>query len=186
MSRKTARALLMMLVGLLAVSMAWSEAGQEAGNRVKLTMFMGNSGLAQPTGVDPSNNWAINVIEDLANVDLELEIPAYNDFPTKMNLLLASGNLPDILHGWQLTDMIKAADAGAFLDLKPYYDKSAQMKKVVSQVAFDLTMDQTTTKKYWAIPMCQLGMEGGTGILCRKDLLIKYNGGKFPRPCRST
>jgi ABC-type glycerol-3-phosphate transport system substrate-binding protein len=42
-------------------------------------------------------------------------------------------------------------------------------------------MDQTTTKKYWAIPMCQLGMEGGRGILCRKDLLIKYNGGKFPQ-----
>ncbi len=75
---------------------------RSAGKRVKLTMFMGNSGLAQPTGVDPSNNWAINVIEDYANVDLELEIPAYNDFPTKLNLLLASGNLPDIVHGWQL------------------------------------------------------------------------------------
>ncbi len=34
--------------------------------------------------------------------------------------------------------MIKAADAGAFLDLKPYYDKSPQMQKVVSPLAFDL------------------------------------------------
>jgi putative aldouronate transport system substrate-binding protein len=178
-----ARASLLVLVGLLAVSLAWSSGQSGAaptGERVKITMFMGNSGVAQPAGVDPSNNWAINIIEKYANVDLEIEIPNYADFPTKMNLLLASGNLPDILHGWQLTDMIKAADAGAFLDLKAFWDKSPQMQKVCPALNMELVRDQTTTKKYWAIPMNNIGQEPGTGVLVRQDLIDKYNGGKYP------
>src|SRR5512143_2402999 len=99
MSKGLVRTLLLVLTGLLTLSLAWSsgqsDAGASSGQRVKITMFMGNSGVAQPAGVDPSNNWAINIIEKYANVDLEVEIPNYQDFPTKMNLLLASGNLPD-------------------------------------------------------------------------------------------
>ena len=172
-----------MLVGLLAVSLAWSGAGRraKAGERVKLTMFMGNSGLAQPAGVDPSDNWAINIVENYANVDLELEIPNYQDFPTKMNLLLASGNLPDVVHSWQLADMIKAADAGAFLDLKAFWDKSPQMQKVFPALNMELVKDQTTTGKYWAIPMNQHRPGSrARGVLVRQDLIDKYNGGKYP------
>jgi putative aldouronate transport system substrate-binding protein len=184
MKSSASRSLLLVLAGLLAVSMAWSSGGQgestSSGERVKLTMFMGNSGVAQPTGVDPSNNWAINIVKDYANVDLELEIPNYTDFATKCNLLLASGNLPDIIHSWIKADMVKAADAGAFLDLKPYYDKSPQMQKVCPPLSFDLTKDDTTTGRYWAIPMNAVGMEPGWGVIIRQDIVDKYSGGKYP------
>ncbi len=163
--------------------MAWSSGQGEAANpgeKVKITMFMGNSGVAQPAGVDPSNNWAINVVEKYANVDLELEIPNYGDFATKCNLLLASGNLPDIIQSWIKADLVKAADAGAFLDLKAFWDKSPQMQKVCPTLNFELTKDDTTTGKYWAIPMNAIGMEPGFGVLVRQELIDKYNGGKYP------
>jgi len=181
--RSGSRALLLVLIGLLTVAFAWSSGSTEGaatGERVKITMFMGNSGVAQPAGVDPSDNWAINIIEKYANVDLELEIPNYTDFATKCNLLLASGNLPDIVHSWIKADMVKAADAGAFLDLKSFYDKSPQMQKVTPPLNFELTRDDTTTKKYWAIPMNAVGMEAGWGVIVRQDLIDKYNGGKYP------
>jgi len=183
MSKRAARALLLALVGLMAVSLAWSSGQSGAapsGERVKITMFMGNSGVAQPAGVDPSNNWLINIVEKYANVDLELEIPNYADFPTKINLLLASGNLPDIVHGWQLGDMVKAADAGAFVDLKAFYDKSPQMQKVVPALNMELVKAETTTGKYWAIPMTNHGQEPGWGVIVRQDLIEKYNAGKYP------
>lgn len=183
MKKSAARALLLVLVGLLAVSMAWSSGQGEAakaGEKVKITMFMGNSGVAQPAGCDPSNNWLIDIVEKYANVDLEIEIPNYSDFATKCNLLLASGNLPDVVHSWIKADMVKAADAGAFLDLKAYYDKSPQMQKVCPPLNFELTKDDTTTGKYWAIPMNAVGMEPGWGIIVNKTLLDKYNDGKYP------
>ena len=177
------RALLLVLIGLLAASLAWSSGQGEAaatGEKVKITMFMGNSGVAQPAGVDPSDNWAINIIEKYANVDLEIEIPNYTDFATKCNLLLASGNLPDIVHSWIIADMIKAADAGAFLDLKAFWDKSPVMQKAAPALHMEVVRDQTTTKRYWAIPMNQGNREPGWGVIVRQDLIEKYNGGKYP------
>ena len=183
MTKSAARALLLVLVGLLAVSMAWSSGQGEAakpGERVKITMFMGNSGVAQPAGVDPSDNWAINIIEKYANVDLELEIPNYTDFATKCNLLLASGNLPDVVHSWIKADMVKAADAGAFLDLKAFWDKSPQAQKVTPALNMELVKEETTTGKYWSLPMNNVGQEPGWGVIVRQDLIEKYNGGKYP------
>ncbi len=170
--------LLAMVVTAFIGTTAWAEAGAESGGgeRVVLNMFMGNSGVNHPVGVDPSDNWAIKIIEDEANVDLVLEVPNYADWATKLNLLLASGNLPDIVHGTLVNEMAAAADAGAFVDLKKYYDKSAQMKKVVSAVGMDLA--KSPGGKYWAVPMSTTGYDAGRGVIIRWDLLEKYNGGK--------
>lgn len=171
------------LLGLLAMAFlgtsAWAGGTKEGGaaaERVKLTMFMNNSGVPQPNGVDPSDNWALKIVEDCANVDLVMEIPAYADVATKLNLLLASGNLPDIVHGTLVNEMALAADAGAFLDLKKYYDQSAQMKKWVSPVAMELAA--SNAGKWWAVPMVSQGVDAGRSNLLRWDLLVKYNGGK--------
>jgi ABC-type glycerol-3-phosphate transport system substrate-binding protein len=183
MSKRVKGALALVLVGLLAASAAWSEGQTDTAApaaRPKVTMFMCNSGLAHPAGIDPSNNWAIKVVEDYANVDLELEVPAYNDFAVKLNLLLASGNLPDIVHTNTKPDMIKAADNGAFLDLKAFWDKSPQMQKVTPLLNMDLVKAESTKGIYYAIPMNAIGMEPGWGIIVRQDLIEKYNGGKYP------
>lgn len=176
--RKALRIVLLALVVASLATTAWATGNAEAGGgeKVTLTMFMGNSGVAHPVGVDPSDNWAINIIERCANVDLILEVPNYTDWATKLNLLLASGNLPDIVHGTLVTEMAAAADAGAFIDLKKYYDKSAQMKKVVSPVGMEIA--KSIGGKYWAIPMSTTGYEAGRGVIIRWDLLEKYNGGK--------
>jgi ABC-type glycerol-3-phosphate transport system substrate-binding protein len=183
MRRIAKLALLLALIGFVAASVAWSggqAAPAAAEERVKVTMFMGNSGVAQPAGVDPSDNWALKVIEDYANVDLELEIPNYSDYGTKCNLLLASGNLPDIIHSWHKADMIKAANAGAFIDLEPYWAKSPQAQKVVPELSMNLVKDETDPKFFWAMPMTHSGREGGWGVIVRYDLLKEYNGGKYP------
>src|SRR5690606_25147888 len=64
--------------------------------RLKMTMFYNEAGIKTPTAVDRSNNPLIKIVEDLANVDLEFDIPPYAEYTTKHNLVLASGKLPDI------------------------------------------------------------------------------------------
>ena len=44
---------------------------------VKLTMFMGDAGTKVPTDVDPGDNHIIRIVEELANVDLEVTKPEY-------------------------------------------------------------------------------------------------------------
>lgn len=182
MAKKTMTAsIAVLLVLLIGAGAAWAKGQKEDGKpavRPVINMFMSNSGVPHPTGVDPSDNWAIKVVEDYANVDLKIEVPAYQDFATKLNLLLASGVLPDIVHSFQPNDMSAAADNGAFLDLKPLYDKSAQMQKIVSPIAMDLA--RSTGGKYYAIPMVTTGYDAGRGNFIQYNQLLQYNGGKYP------
>jgi ABC-type glycerol-3-phosphate transport system substrate-binding protein len=146
--------------------------------RPKLKMFMGNSGMAHPDGVNPSDNPYINFIKDKANVDLELDVPGYQDFKTKYNLMLSSGNLPDIVHTWYPVEAYQAGDQGAFLDLKKFYDNSVNVKKVITPEMME--MAKSPSGHYYRIPMRNTSAPQGSGVAVRYDLLQKYNGGKWP------
>lgn len=151
--------------------------GETVEERIKLKMFMCNSGLDYPDGVDPSSNEYIGIVEDYANVDLELEVPVYQDFKTKYELMMASGSLPDIVHTIYREDAERAGDQGAFIDLKQYYDASTVLKDTVTAEHMELA--KSGSGHYYRIPMVAM-ISVGEGIITRYDLLEKYNGGKFP------
>lgn len=159
-----------------------SEKGTDTKNeeRIKLRMFMSDSNLPHPNGVDPNDNEFINIVKDYANVDLELEIPAYADFTTKQSLMLASSNIPDIVHTVNLKPMMEAAEAGMFIDLKNYYDNSLNVKKCITPTMMELS--KSPDGKYLRIPMA--GMPADVpqvgGIKVQYNLLKKYNNGKYP------
>lgn len=150
----------------------------DSGKKETITMFMGNSGLKHPDGVDPSDNPYIQIIEDYANVDLQLEVPNYTDFKTKFDLLLASGKLPDIVHSWYPEEAEKVADQGAFIDLKKYYDKSPTVQKYITPEMMELAKSQSG--HYYRIPMAWDKAPQGSGLIVRYDLVEKYNAGKWP------
>jgi ABC-type glycerol-3-phosphate transport system substrate-binding protein len=139
---------------------------------------MNNSGIPHPEGVDPSNNPFLNIVEDYANVDLELEVPNYADFKTKFNLMLSSGNLPDILHTVYPDETNQRADEGAFLDLKAFYDKSTILKKYITPEMME--MAKSSSGHYYRIPMSWSSAPQGDGVMVRYDLVVKYNEGKWP------
>ncbi|GGD52431.1 hypothetical protein GCM10010911_07470 [Paenibacillus nasutitermitis] len=141
-------------------------------------MFMGTSGKDYPDGVDPSDNPFIDIVEKYSNVNLKMNVPGYADFKTKSDLLLASGKLPDIMHSWYPEEMEKAADEGAFIDLKKYYDNSPIVQKVISPEMMELA--KSSDGHYYRIPMSYSDAPLGAGLLTRYDLVEKYNDGKWP------
>ncbi|MEF3313369.1 extracellular solute-binding protein [Paenibacillus sp. GYB004] len=153
----------------------------KAKERIELSMFYNNSGLEHfPLDTtDPSNNPFLNIVEQIANVDLKVEVPPYKDYQTKFNLLLSSGKLPDLLHTNYPDPTYKAARDGAFIDLKPYYDKSPIVQKYITPQMMELAKDPISGK-YWRIPMAYDKGPQGAGIFARYDLVEKYNGGKWP------
>lgn len=146
--------------------------------RIKMSMFMNNSGLAFTDGVDPSNNPFLNIIKDYANVDLEMEVPNYSDFKTKFNLMLSSGNLPDLVHTVYPDETNQRADEGAFLDLKAFYDKSPLIQKYITPQMMELA--KSSSGHNYRIPMSWATVPQGDGVIVRYDLVVKYNGGKWP------
>ncbi|WP_409342376.1 extracellular solute-binding protein [Paenibacillus sp. MBLB4367] len=148
--------------------------------KIELSMFYSDAGLAiYPADTELNNNPFINIVKQKANVDLKIEVPPYSEFPNKFNLLLASGKLPDLLHTYLPDQAYKAAREGAFIDLKPYYDKSPAIQKYITPQMMELAKDPTSGK-YWRIPMAYDKGPQGWGIYTRYDLVEKYNGGKWP------
>lgn len=160
---------------------------QEGGNegtqnkpKTTISMFMGDSGLPHPEGVDPSDNKFINIVKDLANVDLKVEIPSYADFPTRFNLMLTSGQVPDIVQTYLVDEAYRAARDGAFIDLKEYYDNSPQIQKFITPEMMEFARDPVTGK-YWRIPMAWAAGPQGSGVnMMRGELIDKYNNGVWP------
>lgn len=150
----------------------------KAKERMKMNMFMGDSGLNYPEGVDPSNNAYINIVEEYANVDLELEVPSAQDFQTKFNLMMSSGKLPDVVHTWFPSEAEKNGDNGAFIDLKALYDKSPIVQKWVTPEMMELA--KSKSGHYYRIPMPAAAGPQGQGVVARYDIVMKYNDGKWP------
>lgn len=163
-----------------AANSTLAASGNEAApaKREKISIFLGDSGIPTPSSVDINNNKFINIVEDYANVDIEIIQPAYADFATKFNLMMSSGDLPDIVHTWFVDDAIKYGDQGAFLDLKEYYDNSEVIQKIIDPKAMELT--KTSSGHYYRIPQGTVGFKQGYGNWIRYDLLQEYNGGEFP------
>ena len=64
-SRASMVAVFAALLALCLTPLSWSSAESEAAaeETVTIHMFMGNSGVPHPADVDPSSNWAIDVVE---------------------------------------------------------------------------------------------------------------------------
>ncbi|NLC67451.1 MAG: extracellular solute-binding protein [Clostridiaceae bacterium] len=143
---------------------------------VKLKMFFGDAGIAFPSDVDKSDNPFLNIIEKAANVDLEMIQPVYADFQTKFNLMMASGEIPDIVHCWFHSDIDKYGAEGAFLDWEPLVQKSAILSKIYNKDMLD--MSRTSDGKVYKL--YTLGNDNPNGTYARLDLIQEVWGDKMP------
>ncbi|WP_128659139.1 extracellular solute-binding protein [Paenibacillus sp. 598K] len=150
-------------------------AGQE---RKQISMFMGDSGLPYPDGIDPADNPYIRLVEDYANVDLSMEVPSAQDIQTKFNLMMSSAKLPDVVHTWFSEEAERNADNGAFIDLKSYYDNSPVVQRWVTPEMMELA--KSKSGHYYRIPMPAVAAPQGKGVIARYDLVMKYNDGQWP------
>lgn len=105
---------------------------------VKFTMFFGNAGIAFPDDVKPDDNPFIEVFEKAANVDVQMIMPSYTEFQTKLNLALSTGEIPDLVHCWYKADIDRYGMEGAFLDWKKILPKSTILKTFYSDDAIKL------------------------------------------------
>ncbi|GGD72948.1 extracellular solute-binding protein [Paenibacillus nasutitermitis] len=145
---------------------------------VELTMVMQNAGLPVPDGIDPNNNEFINIVKEYANVDLKMTVNDIGAHAGKLNLILASNNLPDIVQTNDVDPVNVAADQGAFIDLKKYYDNSEEIQKWITPAMMDMA---SYKGHYYRLPMAAgKDLPQGSGNYVRKDLLDKFNGGKTP------
>jgi len=145
----------------------------------KLKMFFSDAGNVIPQDVDQNNEPFLATLEKLANVDLEIIRPAYQDYVTKVNLSIASGDLPDLIHcyGTIVTEVRKAGADGAFVDLEKNIKNSKLASKVYTNEMLDLMRYSTDNKIY---TLMEQDEKNRASVVARVDLIRELLGDKTP------
>ncbi|MCZ8511649.1 extracellular solute-binding protein [Paenibacillus filicis] len=79
-----------------------------------------------------------------ANVDIDVQVLPVADYNQKVNVVLASGSIPDVLWGSGPTDKVwkDAQDQGAFLKINKYLDQYPAIKNAIPAALWDKLKDK--------------------------------------------
>jgi len=82
-------------------------------------------------------------LQDMGKAEIEVQIIPVIDFDTKINTVLASGEIPDVVWGSGPSSQIwkDAQDQGAFLPINTYLDQYPALREAVPQPFWDLLTD---------------------------------------------
>lgn len=136
-----------------------SETSKEA-----LTIKMVNRVAA---GYILENNPVIKAIEEKANVKLDIEIPPVSDYTNRMNIIMASGDLPDLMHLQNMdSNYQKYAEEGLIIALDDYLKDTPNINRRMQKDQLEQARSEKTGKLH-SIPR---PAENATRIaLYRKD-----------------
>ncbi|MFC0472161.1 extracellular solute-binding protein [Halalkalibacter kiskunsagensis] len=116
-----------------------------------------------------SDNLVLQEIEKVTNTKLNVEWVSANNYADRFNVILASGNLPDLMLVPDPFSPVfkRAAEQGAFWDVSPYIDDYPNLKEGIADIAWELTQIDGAN---YGIPRPRPS-EGETFFIIRKDWL---------------
>lgn len=143
-------------------------------------------------GFGPSQNSAMEKYwEKMLGVNLDIEWVNYEDYDQKVNTLISTDSMPDVVQISKLTNgsyyypiFTQAIDAGSFVDLTKYLFNNG--KGIAETNAVMKNWDQTfwDQAKYkdgtYILPRSKAELGQNSGLMVRRDLMKKYGYEKEP------
>lgn len=147
-----------------------SEAEGNDGKPMTIKMFAGLYNEIPDMNNDYWKEW-----ERRTNVKLDVEWVPSGDLDTKLDLLLASGDLPEVV-AYQnpiRPTLITAIQNGAFWDLTPFLGDLSEYPNLKNNLAPDALKYLSVEGSIYAVPRSRSRIDGGLKI--REDWLKKLN-----------
>ena len=111
-------------------------------------------------------------MEEIGNVKIN-PIPIPRDaYVSRLNTMIASGDLPDMftpIQRWD--DMKEYGPKGLFLPLSDYWEFMPEVKEKLEMFPVDAKLLESSDGKMYVAPFVSLYASGGWGIIIRGDLL---------------
>ena len=127
-------------------SSAASASGMSADDGpVKLTAYISH--------ISDTERFPLPILDELAekaNVEIEWTVMSMPDWRTQKSVILASGELPDLIFGCAMTDV--DVNTGSFIDLKPYLDDAPNIKRFLDENSDAMNMATDADGAIYALP----------------------------------
>lgn len=91
--------------------------------RQTINIVINNLGMTFPDGMDENDNPYLTYIEESNNLDIQVTIPPPEVYEEKLDVIMSSGNLPDMLHTYQPVWFDNYVKQGAFMSLDKLIDE---------------------------------------------------------------
>ncbi|NOU70216.1 extracellular solute-binding protein [Paenibacillus sp. LMG 31458] len=140
-------------------------------NKMKISMF--NQGTFNAAAPIPPREEDVQrqMLEKAVNIELDMMIPQAGQATTKLNTLIAGGDIPDMLFLKSRADLAQYYDQGVLADLTPYLDQFPELKKRFGTDSWDAVSYQGKTI---AVPGYD-NVNGVRSLFLRNDWLKKLN-----------
>lgn len=136
-----------------------------------------NPTLPIPEGETMTDNYYTRYIKEKMNIDIKVKWQASNaDYSQKLNLAIASNDLPDILVVGE-TEFKKLVKSDLLEDLTPYYETytSDIIKENINMTEGRALKGATVDGKIYALPNVQAEADGYNLMWIRQDWLDELN-----------
>ena len=145
-----------------------SENTPELLERKPIRVVYNNGGRKFPDGMDENNNPYIDFVRENTNLDITLQIPPADGYQDALNVIMASGDLPDSIYTFDASWFENYVKQNALQPLNEWIDKyGPDLKKNIPEDAWKTV---TIDGNIYAIP--SMNAEPGNEIMyVRKDWL---------------
>ncbi|WP_214629253.1 extracellular solute-binding protein [Paenibacillus agaridevorans] len=107
-------------------------------SRIPISMVINKLGMTFPDGMDENENPYIHYIREQTNLDLRVNIPPEEVYEEKLNVIMASGSRPDLIHSFNPVWFDEYVKKGAFLPLDDYIEQYGQdLKQLIPEEAWE-------------------------------------------------
>jgi len=137
---------------------------------VTLKIVVNNSNRTFPDGLEPNNNPYINYVKEHTGLEFDFNFPPSDTYQDTLNIIMASGDLPDLIHTYDATWVVKYINQKALQPLNEYIDQyGPDLKKLIPEEAW---ANVTVNGNIYAIPSVT-EVKGNELMYVRKDWLDK-------------
>lgn len=91
--------------------------------RPEIQIVISNLGMTFPEGMDENDNRYLSYIEEQTGLDIQVNTPPTEVYDEKLDVIMSSGNLPDMLHAYEPVWFDNYVKQGALLPLDDLIDQ---------------------------------------------------------------
>ncbi|MGZ9586401.1 extracellular solute-binding protein [Paenibacillus marinisediminis] len=163
-----AGAFIMVQTGMIAGIAGIGGSRETSKNLPSISIVINNLGMSFPYGMDENNNPYLKYIEERSGTNIQVTILPPEVYKEKLDVIMSSGKLPDMLHTYESVWFDNYAKQGALMPLDDWIDQyGPHLKEKIPKEAWDRVR---YGGKIYAVP--SLNEVSGTELMyARKDWL---------------